>query len=347
MEKSLFFNSIDGDRKYNASDFASYFSAILTNGVAPQTDNLRVVTDEAFNLKVIKGIGNINGYLYQNDEDKIISIEPQTSGTNRKDLIVLRLDLQNRKIGIEVKKDSNTLTREGMIYELCLAEISVKANATEITTKDINDTRFVKDKCGLISSLASINIDKLFDGDVTENVIKEINELQKNLNGFKGLLGQANGIALLDENCKIPVSNISNDFSTIYSTGFASSQSKLTIENLDFKKYKEVEFILDLRGGYYDSSLIVVKMNNIEVISIPKPVSGYDYNYMKARMIIDNSGNLRLGYFYNKDSDIVYSSYLISLFLLRNKILKLDTSEPYTIDITAEQINNVEIIGRL
>ena len=347
MEKSLFFNSVDGDRKYNASDFASYFSAILTNGVVPQTDNLRVVTDEAFNLKVIKGMGNINGYLYQNDEDKIISIEPQISGTNRKDLIVLRLDLQNRKIGIEVKKDSSTLTREGMIYELCLAEISVKANATEITNEDINDTRFVEDKCGLISSLASINIDELFDGDLTENLIKEINALQQNLNGFKGLLGQANGIASLDENCKIPASNISNNFSTIYSTGYVSNQRKLTIENLDFKKYNEVEIILDLRGGYYDSELIVVKMNEIEVISIPKPVIGYDYNYMKARMVIDNSGNLRLGYFYDKDSSNVDSFDLISLFLLRDKILKLDTSTLYNIDITAEQINNVEIIGRL
>ncbi|MGH4125286.1 MAG: hypothetical protein ACREV6_20405 [Clostridium sp.] len=35
MEKSSFFNSVEGDRKYKASDFASYFNSLLTNGVFP------------------------------------------------------------------------------------------------------------------------------------------------------------------------------------------------------------------------------------------------------------------------------------------------------------------------
>ena len=34
-EKSSFFNSVSGDRKYKAEDWASYFGALIGNGVFP------------------------------------------------------------------------------------------------------------------------------------------------------------------------------------------------------------------------------------------------------------------------------------------------------------------------
>nr|DAQ05226.1 MAG TPA: hypothetical protein [Caudoviricetes sp.] len=33
MEKSSFFNSVSGDRKYKAEDWASYFASFIGNGV--------------------------------------------------------------------------------------------------------------------------------------------------------------------------------------------------------------------------------------------------------------------------------------------------------------------------
>ena len=43
MEKSGFFNSSDGDRVYDATDFAAYFGSLVSNGIFYKTaTNLQV-----------------------------------------------------------------------------------------------------------------------------------------------------------------------------------------------------------------------------------------------------------------------------------------------------------------
>lgn len=39
-EKSSFFTSLNGDRKYKSSDFAEYFSTFIGNGVFPNPKQL-------------------------------------------------------------------------------------------------------------------------------------------------------------------------------------------------------------------------------------------------------------------------------------------------------------------
>ena len=59
--KSLFFNSIENDRVYNASDFAEFFQGYFTNGIFyRKSDSLQVSTD-THNIIVAKGRANING----------------------------------------------------------------------------------------------------------------------------------------------------------------------------------------------------------------------------------------------------------------------------------------------
>ena len=65
MEKSGFFNSTSGDRMYDASDFAGYFSKLVSNGIFyANADNLRVTPGGGLSVNVLAGNAWINGYAF-------------------------------------------------------------------------------------------------------------------------------------------------------------------------------------------------------------------------------------------------------------------------------------------
>ncbi|NLK08803.1 MAG: hypothetical protein GX316_08925, partial [Firmicutes bacterium] len=102
-EKSFPFNSelVDDmpDRQYYAEDFARYFEQFIGNGVYPNPANgLKVVSNDSNVVTVNAGAAFINGYGYELDEDMDIEIDLADPNYNRKDSIVVRLDLENREV---------------------------------------------------------------------------------------------------------------------------------------------------------------------------------------------------------------------------------------------------------
>ena len=68
--RSCFFNSINGDRVYNAYRFAEYFASFITNGVFPNPSiGFQVISDEGMKIKISPGKAWINGYFAINDDD--------------------------------------------------------------------------------------------------------------------------------------------------------------------------------------------------------------------------------------------------------------------------------------
>lgn len=157
-EKSMFFDSIDGDREYPARDFAKYFSTLVTTGVfADQLDSLEV-NGHGMELKsVIKpGRAFINGYFYENDD--ILELQHDTAHPtlDRIDRVVLRLDLSLEKREIRAviikgepseKPTPPPLIREGDIYDLPLAQQVIKAGLSYIPSdgsQTIDEREYVK-----------------------------------------------------------------------------------------------------------------------------------------------------------------------------------------------------------
>lgn len=152
-EKYSFFDSIDRDRAYYAADWALHMSKYFTNGIFD--NGLQVVVNEGMNIAVNSGDANINGYRYNNDSQKVISVANADGTLNRIDNIVVRLDIPNRQITTEIvtgtfaeKAVAPILTRGTSIYELRIAKISIPAGTTEITADLITDTRFDDKDCG-------------------------------------------------------------------------------------------------------------------------------------------------------------------------------------------------------
>ena len=163
MERSGFFNSSDGDRLYDAADFAAYFGDLVSNGIFYNTEtNLQVTPAIGLAVSVASGSAWINGYRYENTDDLNIPLTTADGSNPRIDRIVVRLSMISRNIQIAVVSGTPAgtpvappLTRTSDIYELGIAEIFVPTAATSIIANNIIDTRLDTSLCGLVNSLIS------------------------------------------------------------------------------------------------------------------------------------------------------------------------------------------------
>lgn len=167
-EISSFFNNVNGDRKYDAETFALYFKKFLSSGVYHQNNQPALKVTAGTGLKTIIETGSafLEGYMYQNTENIILSHDAADATNPRIDRIVLRLDrnVSVRAINAFVKKGtpaSNpvppSLQRDDFIYEVSLAQVRINAGSTSITS--VTDERYNSSVCGLVSSLISIPTD--------------------------------------------------------------------------------------------------------------------------------------------------------------------------------------------
>ncbi|HUM44130.1 MAG TPA: hypothetical protein PKI14_14405, partial [Fervidobacterium sp.] len=161
MERSGFFNSVNGDRRYDASRFAEYFATFISDGVFPNpSTNLQVFANDSMVITVKAGKAWIKGYYYINDGDMNFTLAPADGVLKRIDRVVLRADFVNRTINLAVKKgafSSNpvapALERTADIYELGLADVFVGAGVGVITQANITDLRLNNNLCGISHAL--------------------------------------------------------------------------------------------------------------------------------------------------------------------------------------------------
>ncbi|QRZ32221.1 hypothetical protein [Lactococcus cremoris] len=158
-------NDVHGDRLYDADDFMRFFAAFLKTGVVMSfKDGLRVrSTQNGMNIQLGSGSAVINGGSYLNDKSIGIQVNVASSIQERMDSVVLRMDKNARTTQLFYKPGDTTVARNGTTYELQLAKISVKTNATQITDADITDMRSDSAVCGWSTPFDNINVDGIID----------------------------------------------------------------------------------------------------------------------------------------------------------------------------------------
>lgn len=158
-------NDVNGDRLYDAEDFMRFFAAFLKTGVVMSfKDGLRVRSAQnGMNIQVGGGSAVIGGGSYLNDENIAIQVNVASSVQNRTDSVVLRMDKNARDTYFYYKPSDTTVVRNDILFELQLATISVKMNATQITNADITDMRSDSTVCGWSTPFDNINVDGIVD----------------------------------------------------------------------------------------------------------------------------------------------------------------------------------------
>lgn len=159
MEKSSFFNSVGGDRVYKAEEWAEYFASFIGNGVFPvPSDGLQVEANGSSGIVLRAGRAWINGYFYFNTDDLNMELNTADGVLNRIDRIVIRWDLTARTISAVIKSSAPyskptapALQRDADAYELCLADVYVRAGSTAVLQSDITDQRYNSSLCGIVA----------------------------------------------------------------------------------------------------------------------------------------------------------------------------------------------------
>lgn len=158
-----FFNSVNGDRVYDAEDLGRYLHGIISSGVyADSSDSLQVLANGDMTVTVQPGRAMLDCHYMENDAPLVLNLEPAGT-TSRHDAVVMRLDKVARTCGIYVKTNVPvTLTPgfldwitggEANVKEWVLAYIYVGARATAITQSAITDHRANTSLCGWVHGL--------------------------------------------------------------------------------------------------------------------------------------------------------------------------------------------------
>lgn len=201
-EKSGFFNSVAGDRVYDASDVARFLKKFFTNGIF--NNSLKVTANNNMTVSLEVGQANIEGYSYELDETKTFDIAESDDTLSRIDSVILRLDLTNRQITSMILQGSYatnpsqpSIMRSGNTYDLRLANVNIPSGATRITANSITDTRLGSDCGNVTQAVNSLDTTDLFNQyetwfndwfeqmksqlstDAAGNLQNEINDIRK------------------------------------------------------------------------------------------------------------------------------------------------------------------------
>lgn len=168
------------NKKVVSEDFATFVRGILTNGVTGDSEDvLKVTAAGGMNVSVAPGYAWINGHFGRVDTAETLTLSTASGSMTRIDRVVVRLDMSAGTVSLAVIKgtaavspSATPLTRDGTIYELCLANIRVSAGATAITDANIDDTRADKTICGAV--LANTKESLTIEGLASKSELEEL-----------------------------------------------------------------------------------------------------------------------------------------------------------------------------
>ena len=157
-----FFNSLNGDRLYNADDVNTFLEGLVSpSGIYANVDSmLQVTPGSGLAVNVGAGKASIKHHWFKSDAAETLSLTAAHQILNRIDDIVLRLDIVNRSIGLAVitgtpasAPTAPAIVRNDSYYDLKLAQVYINAGALQVIQQKITDTRLDSNVCGIITSL--------------------------------------------------------------------------------------------------------------------------------------------------------------------------------------------------
>lgn len=170
--ESGFFNSVGGDRLYNAEQMSRYFENILSSGIFKRIENcLKVSAGSGMSLTVAPGAGLIDCHWFRAMTAETVTIPTAHAVLPRFDVVVARLDMSDnvRAITLQVVSGAPAESpaapdpvRTTTMHDLVLALVYVPAGATSITAANITDVRDNEWYCGYVQSLVDTPIIKTY-----------------------------------------------------------------------------------------------------------------------------------------------------------------------------------------
>lgn len=152
---SGFFNSLNGDRKYNATSISKIFDGLINDGIYMSVGNAFLVNaSSGMNVIVKPGRAWFNHTWTLNDSDLLLTIDPSELLMSRIDAVVLEVDNTDEVRGntIKIVKGAPAevalkpaLTNTEDVHQYALAYITVDPKVTTIDQAKIENVVGTKD----------------------------------------------------------------------------------------------------------------------------------------------------------------------------------------------------------
>lgn len=172
MLTSGFFNSVDGDRKYNADQMSDMFEGLIGGGVFETVGGkFKVSANTGMTVSVATGRAVVDTKWVKSDAITNITLSAAHISLPRYTIIVLRYVKEERRViltaidGTPASTPSvPSVVRDAQYYDICLAKIYVNAAVSSITDANITDTRNDSDVCGYVTGLIEqVDTSDLYD----------------------------------------------------------------------------------------------------------------------------------------------------------------------------------------
>lgn len=164
----LFWDSVSGDRLYNAASFEEWLKKFFTTGVF--NGDLQVVESAGMAVTVGTGYCNVDGKVRFFDTNTNLSFATANGTYPRIDTVVIERNDTDREITMKVvtgtySGNNPTATapvRSGGIYQIVLAEVYISAGATAITQANITDKRADTSVCGwVVGTVDAVDVEQM------------------------------------------------------------------------------------------------------------------------------------------------------------------------------------------
>lgn len=160
---SGFFNSVGGDRTYDADQMSEYWRGIIGDGVVPGYNNeLEVSAGSGMAVNVASGRIYVDSKWCDNDASLSVPISAAHATLNRYTAVIAKLDRTNRTLTITTKDGTPAgspsapeMTRSASVTEMALAYVYVPAGSNTISSGNITDKRADTGVCGYTGGVIS------------------------------------------------------------------------------------------------------------------------------------------------------------------------------------------------
>ena len=163
MWENGFFNSVNGDRVYNANHINGIFEGLITDGVYEAVgDKLAVQPSGGMVIQIASGRGWCKKHWFDNTTAYQMTLQPSDVTLNRWCAVCVRADDNDnvRSVTPTLKYSEYATTpvkplpeNSEKVKELILAYVYIRAGASEITASDITDCRGDESVCGWVTGL--------------------------------------------------------------------------------------------------------------------------------------------------------------------------------------------------
>lgn len=166
-----FYNSVNGDRKYDAKQISSIFDGLIGDGIYQSIGTaMAVKANGGMNIKVGQGRAWFNHTWTLVDAEELLTIDPSEVLYDRIDAVILEINATDdvRKNAIKILKGTPgdpasrpQLTNTSVIHQYPLAYITVKKGVVELTQSSITNMIGTSSTPYVTGIIKTVNIDNM------------------------------------------------------------------------------------------------------------------------------------------------------------------------------------------